>query len=80
MRHDDLVDRSGGRHRMARHRAPSAFERRRDRTLDLYAPTISGNGGYGISCEAVVVSNACTFTGGSNASGDLDGCQFCTAL
>ena len=37
MRHDDLVDRSGGRHRMARHRAPSAFERRRYRTLDLLA-------------------------------------------
>ena len=49
-------------------------------TLDLYDPTISGNGGYGISCEAVVLSNACTFNGGSNASGDLDGCQFCTAL
>lgn len=37
MRHDDTVDRSGGRHRMARHRAPSAFERRRDRALDTIA-------------------------------------------
>lgn len=37
MRHDEIVDRSGGRHRMARHRAPSAFERRRDRALDTLA-------------------------------------------
>lgn len=44
MRHDGSPtpsdDRSGGRHRMARHRAPSAFERRRDRALDVLADAV----------------------------------------
>lgn len=40
MHHGDPVDRSGGRHRKARHRAPSAFERRRDRTLDVIADVV----------------------------------------
>ncbi len=40
MHHGDPVERSGGRHRKARHRAPSAFERRRDRTLDLLADVV----------------------------------------
>ena len=82
MRHDDLVDRSGGRHRMARHRAPSAFERRRDRTLDLLADVAdalpSGRTLTTFAVGGVVV--AAGLTAGAQAVGAGDSAAAATGL
>lgn len=82
MRHDDLVDRSGGRHRMARHRAPSAFERRRDRTLDLLADVADAlPSGRTLTTFAVGgVVAAAGLTAGAQAVGAGDSAAAATGL
>ncbi len=46
--------------------------------IEVDGPLVSGNGGYGMTCEATVTSSLCTASMSNNTLGDLDGCGFCT--